>query len=540
MDYKQLQDLKNQYKDCILFVRVGDFYEAFGEDAAVLSKELDLTLTGRDMANAAERVPMAGVPFHAVERYIARLIENGHKVAVAENMGESVSIKKPEIRERDADEEEEDYFDGWAKDVIRSGLKGVRNDNRADYLRARLIAANAFSGIINRDMSYFDASIVDPVSNRLYSEKALIKSMLSEISGAEDKAVQALYLKEIAERFSREISDDILEAYGWDRDNLYKNILEKSVTAPVRTVAENTDNTAAPKTVAAEASGGLTIKSQVEGLADWSTESLPQEARVAAEWLIRNGYENENDVKSAFYYRQTSDMSDYRYAKRNDDDAIASLAESYKKRAADARKAAIVRPSEGLRETRQQTTSQNQKTKNVGNDDALNGTAETKIKNVREDKKMNDGKIKNYEDDYPFFENGVSYENANAGKESHRLTPEDYIKQADADFIAAMREGRYPEIVNGIADLNYSLRNVMLIKSQMPEATKVMGMHAWNYQGRSVIGGQKSLKILAVSDGNEAGEYGEENRGGNTSGKSYRLSYDFDVSQTKGKALKDK
>jgi hypothetical protein len=78
----------------------------------------------------------------------------------------------------------------------------------------------------------------------------------------------------------------------------------------------------------------------------------------------------------------------------------------------------------------------------------------------------------------------------------------------------------------------------MPIKSQMPEATKVVGMHAWNYQGRSIIGGQKSLKILAVAD--NGGETAEGAENGGSGGKSYRMSGVFDVSQTKGKALKEK
>jgi hypothetical protein len=68
----------------------------------------------------------------------------------------------------------------------------------------------------------------------------------------------------------------------------------------------------------------------------------------------------------------------------------------------------------------------------------------------------------------------------------------------------------------------------------MPKATKVMGMRAWNYQGRSIVGGQKSLKILSVTDSGEKEENGAENN------KVYRINYVFDVSQTKGKALKEK
>lgn len=71
---------KESYKDCILFYRLGDFYEMFFDDAILVSKELELTLTGKD-CGLEERAPMCGIPFHAAETYIKRLIEKGHKVA---------------------------------------------------------------------------------------------------------------------------------------------------------------------------------------------------------------------------------------------------------------------------------------------------------------------------------------------------------------------------------------------------------------------------------------------------------------------------
>lgn len=74
---------KEQYKDCILFYRLGDFYEMFNEDAIVASKELDLTLTGKD-CGVEERAPMCGVPHHAYEGYVQKLIEKGYKVAICE------------------------------------------------------------------------------------------------------------------------------------------------------------------------------------------------------------------------------------------------------------------------------------------------------------------------------------------------------------------------------------------------------------------------------------------------------------------------
>ena len=76
---------KEEYEDCILFYRLGDFYEMFFEDAETVSRELELTLTGKD-CGLAERAPMCGVPFHAADNYINRLVEKGYKVAICEQV----------------------------------------------------------------------------------------------------------------------------------------------------------------------------------------------------------------------------------------------------------------------------------------------------------------------------------------------------------------------------------------------------------------------------------------------------------------------
>ena len=80
---KQYFQIKEQNKDSILFFRLGDFYEMFYDDAKLASKELELTLTGRDCGQE-ERAPMCGVPFHSAESYIARLVSRGYKVAICD------------------------------------------------------------------------------------------------------------------------------------------------------------------------------------------------------------------------------------------------------------------------------------------------------------------------------------------------------------------------------------------------------------------------------------------------------------------------
>ena len=81
----QYLETKQQHPDCILFYRLGDFYEMFFEDAKTVARELEITLTGKD-CGLEERAPMCGVPYHAVEGYLARLVQKGYKVAIAEQM----------------------------------------------------------------------------------------------------------------------------------------------------------------------------------------------------------------------------------------------------------------------------------------------------------------------------------------------------------------------------------------------------------------------------------------------------------------------
>ncbi|MDD6800663.1 MAG: DNA mismatch repair protein MutS [Firmicutes bacterium] len=89
---QQYLDIKRQYSDAILFYRLGDFYEMFYDDAVIASKELELTLTGRNCGED-ERAPMCGVPFHAADMYIGKLVSRGYKVVVCEQMEDPATAK---------------------------------------------------------------------------------------------------------------------------------------------------------------------------------------------------------------------------------------------------------------------------------------------------------------------------------------------------------------------------------------------------------------------------------------------------------------
>ncbi len=84
---QQYLDIKRQYPNAILFFRLGDFYETFDQDAETTSRELDIVLTSRPVARGV-RIPMAGIPYHAVENYLSRLIEKGYHVAICEQVGD--------------------------------------------------------------------------------------------------------------------------------------------------------------------------------------------------------------------------------------------------------------------------------------------------------------------------------------------------------------------------------------------------------------------------------------------------------------------
>ncbi len=91
---RQYLEIKEKNKDCILFFRLGDFYEMFADDAKLVSKELDLTLTTRDRNKAKEdQVPMCGVPYHSAEAYIARLVAKGYKIAICEQTEDPAAAK---------------------------------------------------------------------------------------------------------------------------------------------------------------------------------------------------------------------------------------------------------------------------------------------------------------------------------------------------------------------------------------------------------------------------------------------------------------
>lgn len=160
MDLSQLSPMmqhymetKKEYPDCILFYRLGDFYEMFFDDALTVSKELEITLTGKD-CGLSERAPMCGVPFHAVDSYLYRLVRKGYKVAIAEQMEDPKQAKGLVKRE-----------------VIRVVTPGtitssqVLDETKNNYLMG-IVYMDGIYGISTADISTGDFMVTEVDSDR--------------------------------------------------------------------------------------------------------------------------------------------------------------------------------------------------------------------------------------------------------------------------------------------------------------------------------------------------------------------------------------
>ncbi|MGH2519968.1 MAG: DNA mismatch repair protein MutS, partial [Chloroflexota bacterium] len=154
---RQYLSLKRKHPDSILFFRLGDFYETFDEDAKLVARELQITLTSRPMAHG-ERVPMAGVPHHAVEHYLARLMAKGHRVAMAEQLGEP----GPKMMEREV------LRVLTPGTVVEPGLLEAAHNT---YLLA-LVAAEGRYGL-----AYIDASTGQFAATELGDAQALVREV---------------------------------------------------------------------------------------------------------------------------------------------------------------------------------------------------------------------------------------------------------------------------------------------------------------------------------------------------------------------------
>lgn len=201
--FRQYQEMKRQYPDVLLLIRCGDFYELYGEDAVIGSKAMEIALTARDVRG--QKMPMAGVPFHAIDRYLARLLAAGHKAAIAEQM-EDPKLTKGLVK----------------RDVTRIITPGTVTedyllDERSNNFLLALHTARGF-GIAVADCSTGEFTITEVSGERAREMMLEEVSRLqpSEILLPTEFADDVEMLTELRARSSASINTPDMSDYAWE------------------------------------------------------------------------------------------------------------------------------------------------------------------------------------------------------------------------------------------------------------------------------------------------------------------------------------
>ena len=199
---QQYMETKKQYADCILFYRLGDFYEMFFEDALTASKELEITLTGK-ACGLEERAPMCGVPFHAVDSYLIKLVSRGYKVAICEQV-EDPKLAKGLVR----------------REVIRIVTPGTNlnmqslEETRNNYLMSIVYTASTI-GVSVADVTTGDYYLTEVEDLRKLNDE-LMKYQPSEVICNEAFLVSGFAIDDLRGRLH--ISVNALDAHYFDDD----------------------------------------------------------------------------------------------------------------------------------------------------------------------------------------------------------------------------------------------------------------------------------------------------------------------------------
>lgn len=207
---QQYMEIKNQYKDCILFYRLGDFYEMFFEDAVICSKELEITLTGKN-CGLEERAPMCGVPYHAVDTYLSKLISRGYRVAIGEQVEDPKAAKGIVKRE-----------------VIRIVTPGTNinpqalDESKNNYLMGIVHTTNAY-GISTVDVTTGDFYVTEVDSDRKLLDE-ITKFNPSEIICNHTFLVSGIDLDDLKNRLQISVSD--LDSWYFDDEGCIKSLKE--------------------------------------------------------------------------------------------------------------------------------------------------------------------------------------------------------------------------------------------------------------------------------------------------------------------------
>lgn len=189
---QQYLETKEQYKDCILFYRLGDFYEMFFDDALVASKELEITLTGKN-CGTEERAPMCGIPHHAMEGYLTKLVSRGYRVAICEQV-EDPKMTKGIVK----------------REVVRIVTPGTNlntqalDESKNNYLMGIYYAGDTF-GISSVDVSTGDYYMTEVDSLKKVNDE-LMKYMPSELICNAAFFMSGMNIEELKDRFGIAVS----------------------------------------------------------------------------------------------------------------------------------------------------------------------------------------------------------------------------------------------------------------------------------------------------------------------------------------------
>lgn len=205
---QKYMETKEEYKDCILFYRLGDFYEMFFEDAKICSRELELTLTGKS-CGLEERAPMCGVPFHSVDTYLNKLVSRGYKVAICEQV-EDPKLAKGLVK----------------REVVRIATPGTNlnmqalDESRNNYLLCVVYTTNAYG------VSYVDVTTGDYYVTEFDSENKLLdeigKTMPSEIICNDSFLVSGIDLEDLRGRLGIVVS--AIDAWHFDEERCSQSL----------------------------------------------------------------------------------------------------------------------------------------------------------------------------------------------------------------------------------------------------------------------------------------------------------------------------
>ena len=224
-------ETKKEYEDCILFYRLGDFYEMFFDDAITASRELELTLTGK-LCGQEERAPMCGVPFHAAETYISKLIEKGYKVAICEQLEDPKEAKG--IVERGVirvvtpgtviesnllDEKKNNYIMSIYKSSTFFGIS-VCDVSTGDFRTTQITEGNNFPKLLDEISRYSPAELV--VNPFMYDSTEEINKIKERFQ---------VYVSKIKEDDFHPQYEELLKKYNFtdEKNNSIEDMQEKLV-----------------------------------------------------------------------------------------------------------------------------------------------------------------------------------------------------------------------------------------------------------------------------------------------------------------------